>query len=78
MTLVIFGQVPRRRQAPLPHLPEVNPGVTRVLEEPTRPAQSTLRHTGVGVVAVRHLASASLFAWNKQRLCFYTLTGSTQ
>jgi hypothetical protein len=38
----------------------VNPGVTRVLEEPIMPAQSTLRHTGVGMVALAALLAVLL------------------
>jgi hypothetical protein len=38
----------------------VNPGVTRVLEEPIMPAQSTLRHTGVGMVALASLLAVLL------------------
>ena len=38
----------------------MNPGVTRVLEEPLMPAQSSLRHTGVGMVALAALLAVLL------------------
>ena len=38
----------------------MNPGVTRVLEEPIMPAQSSLRHTGVGMVALAALLAVLL------------------
>ena len=38
----------------------MNPGVTRVLEEPLMPAQSSLHHTGVGMVALAALLAVLL------------------
>ena len=38
----------------------MNPGVTRVLEEPILPGQSILPHTGVGMVALAALLAVLL------------------